>query len=77
MVQQFRFSVEDLFCCLFLGSVRDEESGKQLFVITRTNCTMFNEAASVCHARDDVKVGFIGVSVVTRALLRFSKACEL
>ncbi|XP_073249885.1 F-box DNA helicase 1-like [Porites lutea] len=42
------------------GSVLNEKCSKQLNVITRTNCTLFNEAASVCHAKEDVKVGFIG-----------------
>ncbi|CAH3154517.1 unnamed protein product, partial [Porites evermanni] len=42
------------------GEFLDEKCSKQLNVITRTNYTLFNEAASVCHAKEDVKVGFIG-----------------
>ena len=72
-----RLSVQDLSCCLFLGSVLDEKCSKQLNVITRTNYALFNEAASVCHAKEDVKVGFIGVMVTTTALLCFSETCEL
>ncbi|CAH3113056.1 unnamed protein product [Pocillopora meandrina] len=41
------------------GSVLGEQSG-QLCVITRCNFTLFNEAANVCCANNDKKVGFVG-----------------
>ena len=44
----------------FVGSVLGEQSG-QLCVITRCNFTLFNEAANVCCANNDKKVGFVGV----------------
>ena len=49
-----------LFIIHFVGSVLGEQSG-QLCVITRCNFTLFNEAANVCCANNDKKVGFVGV----------------
>ena len=31
-------------------------------MITRCNYTLFNEAVNVCCAKNDTKVGFVGVS---------------
>ena len=49
-----------LFIIRFVGSVLGEQSG-QLCVITRCNFTLFNEAANVCCANNNKKVGFVGV----------------
>ena len=40
-----------------------DDKSEQFCVITRTNYTLFNEAASVCQTKDDVKVDFIGKGV--------------